>query len=269
MRGLENVSNVFHFVRPSYRSGLATALRLVSLAKGKGIALVHDTTGYSRRVTRAIEMAFKEQGRGAVFVIALDGARRDINFVVKKIVQRGIGAVHFAGFESEARLLIEQLDKTGVSLSLMGSETLVTKSFLEFVEKRGSRNQMLSQGGRLPVGGGNNGAHAISIGLSVPFTPGSFRVFSSSSRASSIKAMLQGNDLEAHAFSGTQIFMESVRRAGSVRADRVAKTLRVGKFQTQVGKVSFSKTGMADLEPFLFALFDGEVWGALDVHSTE
>jgi len=260
---------VFQMVRPTSKSGEATALVLAALAKGKGIALVHDRTGYSRRVTRAIKAALKKQGHGAACVIALDDGQPSMNSVVSKIFQCGSGAVHFAGFENEARILIAHLDKADVTLAFMGTETLVTNSFLEFVEKRFSLEVKPSVHGSLHVGGAQEIHQPITIGLSVPFTQGSLRVFSSSSRAPSIKAILPGNNLEARAFSAAQVFMEGVDRAASVRADLVDRALRVGKFQTRVGEVSFSKNGLADLEPFLYAIFDGERWGAFEVHATD
>ncbi len=229
---------VFQILRSQQRSSDLIAQSLVSLAGGKQVALIHDKTVFSRDLSSQIEEFLRPTGGFAPKIIGIDGAKKDYRSVVAKLIEADVGAVHFSGFEPEARIFLENLMSSQGSLTFLGAETLVTPSFLKFVD------QIL--GGQNSVADFVSQSSGISIGLSVPFTSQSLKTFANAKTSGGFQATFRAAGLVNDAKTAVQIWLASFEKNAERSLLKSVEAISRRRFQTISGPITFHENGLAE-----------------------
>lgn len=134
------------------RQGDAAARWLVDHAPSHRVGIIHDRTVYARGVADEAVAALKTSGVAPVALIAIVAAKDDYDAGLLALKDSGAEAVLFAGYPEEAAIVLSGLEKLGLSIPLLGSDSLATEAFAERAAKAAAPVEVL-----LPVQPGNRG----------------------------------------------------------------------------------------------------------------
>ena len=115
---------VFRLAGRDDRQGAAAAAALARAAPGGKIAIVQDRTAYARGILADTLKELAALGAPPPLVIPIVAGKRDYPDVVDQIAKAGSQATLFAGYPSEAALILSGLRKAGVSQVFIGSDSI-------------------------------------------------------------------------------------------------------------------------------------------------
>ncbi len=120
---------IFRLAGRDDRQGQAAAAELLSLAPQGKIAIVQDRTAYARSLTAAVtgELALRKSPPPAVIPIV--AGRRDYDAELQKLKGARPEAIFFAGYPSEASVVLRSLRKAGITATLIASDANATDEF--------------------------------------------------------------------------------------------------------------------------------------------
>lgn len=203
------------------RQGDAAAHWLLGQAPGRRVAIIHDRTGYARGVADGAVEALRTAGVVPVALVPIVANRHDYGEAVRQLRDSGAEAVLFAGYPEEAAIVLAGLERIGLAIPVLGSDSLATPGFAEIAGRSRTRVQAL-----LPAG------------------PGTGRVSGGSGP----------QPYGAEARGAFEAWLETVRKAGSTDARRIADALRGGRIATRsLGEIRFDPNGDLDARAFAAA----------------
>ncbi len=138
---------VFRFAGRDDRQGIAAATALLAAAPGKKIAIVQDRTAYARSVLKDTTDHLAKAGVTPSPVLPIVAGKRDYPNEIGKLLEVKPEAVLFAGYPSEAVVLLRSMRKAGLTTVVIGSDALATPEFAETVsaaDQASNRVQVLS-----------------------------------------------------------------------------------------------------------------------------
>lgn len=219
---------IFRLAGRDDRQGEAAAAALSDAAPGGRIAIVQDRTAYARGLLAETTAALTARQKPAPVVIPLVAGRRDYTPEIEKLMAAQAEAILFAGYPSEAGVLLRGLRKAGFNGVFIGSDANATPEFADAV----------IQGG---LGGG--GVKVLT-------------------RAGPV-AERSASGLGTAAATAVEAWLAGVDRAESGTPADVASAISRAPFKTTtMGILSFDSRGDAELTSFVAAaLVDGR-WSA-------
>jgi branched-chain amino acid transport system substrate-binding protein len=120
---------IFRLAGRDDRQGQAAAAELLAVAPQGKIAIVQDRTAYARGLTAAVTAELSARKFAPPFVVPIVAGRRDYDAEVQKLKSSPPEAVFFAGYPSEATVVLRSLRKAGISVALIASDANATDEF--------------------------------------------------------------------------------------------------------------------------------------------
>jgi branched-chain amino acid transport system substrate-binding protein len=122
------------------QQGAAAALDLIALAPGGRIAIVQDRTAYARGLTAAVTAAIAAAKGMPPVVVPIVAGRRDYDAELAKLTGLPPEAIFFAGYPSEAAVVLRSLRKARIGAAVIASDANATDDFAKAAE--GSQSQV-------------------------------------------------------------------------------------------------------------------------------
>jgi branched-chain amino acid transport system substrate-binding protein len=120
---------IFRLAGREDRQGRAAAEALIALAPSGRIAIVQDRTAYARGLTAAITAALGERRITPPAVVPIVAGRREYDAEIARLRASPPGAVFFAGYPSEAAVVLRGLRMAGITAPMIASDANATEGF--------------------------------------------------------------------------------------------------------------------------------------------
>lgn len=125
------------------RQGEAAARWLIAHARERRIAIVHDRTSYARAIADRAKAALESAGVTALTVLPIAAGNRDYATAVGAIAEARAEALLFAGFVEEAAILVAGLAEQGLTMPVLGTDSLATAAFADLAARSPAPVQIL------------------------------------------------------------------------------------------------------------------------------
>jgi branched-chain amino acid transport system substrate-binding protein len=200
--------------------------------KLRKVAVLHDKQDYGRGLAEFAKRFLEASGgRGEVVLFeGITAGAVDYSAVIQKVRQSGAEAVIYGGYHPEASKLVAGMRKKRMTAAFVSDDGVkddtfikVAGEFAEGVYASGPRDTSAN-----PMTAAAVAAHRTAFGTD----PGAFYL---------------------NAWAATQALLNAVARAGTTRADAVAKALRTEYVETPLGRIRFDARG--DAEGVGFAMY--------------
>jgi branched-chain amino acid transport system substrate-binding protein len=121
--------SIFRLAGREDRQGAAAAEALTSAAPGGRIAIIQDRTAYARALTADIVAAMATRKIAAPTIVPIVAGRREYTTELAKFAAAPPEAIFFAGYPSEAAVILSGLRKSGLRGTLIASDANATEDF--------------------------------------------------------------------------------------------------------------------------------------------
>ncbi len=212
-------TNVFRTCGRDDQQGRVAGTYLAAHFKGKPIAIVQDKTAYGKGLADETKKTLNAAGITEVMYESVNQGDKDFSALVSKMKEAKVAAIFYGGYFTEAGLLIRQAHEQGLDAVLMGGDALATEEYWKITGDTGAKTLMT-------------------------FSPDPRKMTSAKDVVAEFKA--QGYDPEGYTlytYAAIQVFAEAAKKAGSVKVDDLAKTLRANRFDTVLGNIGFDAKG--------------------------
>lgn len=113
------------------RQGAAASAWLIAHAPGRRVAIIHDRTVYARGIADGATAALLALGVTPVAVLPIVAAKHDYDTSLVALRESSAEAVLFAGYPEEAGIVLAGMVRLGLSIPLIGSDSLATAAFAQ------------------------------------------------------------------------------------------------------------------------------------------
>jgi len=127
---------IFRLAGRDDQQGQEAARFVANAHKGAPIALVHDRTAYARALADGFLSAMRAQDVRPVVSEGIVAGNKDYSALTRRIAEVGARIVYFAGFPSEAAIMLAELRAAGSPALLMGPDSLAVAEFAELAGPR-------------------------------------------------------------------------------------------------------------------------------------
>lgn len=124
-----SASTIFRLSGRDNQQGVEAANYLADHYGGQAIAIVHDRTQASKKLSDEAEATLKKRGSAAPIIATVIGGDKDFPILTAKI--KSVAAVFYAGYPLEAGMLFTQLRRAGSTAAFLMSESGGTTEFAE------------------------------------------------------------------------------------------------------------------------------------------
>lgn len=143
---------IFRMAGRDDRQGEAIAAHVLKTLPGKRIAFVQDRTQYARFVTQAVQRKLGAAGVVPVLVEGIVAGERDYAKVATRLEQVAAEVVVFAGYPSEARVVLQSMKAKGVKAAFVASDAVGSDATFDGLDgttvfKAASAAQLMGSGG--------------------------------------------------------------------------------------------------------------------------
>lgn len=223
------------------RQGEAAAAWLARMAPYGRIALLQDRTLYSRAIAEDAARALKAAGLQSVLMLPIVSGRKDYEPVARQLEEAGTEALLFAGYPTEALVILDDLRRAGSDARFIGSDSLATAEFSDA-----------------------SAADATRIRVLVPRAPEvNANWLAAEPEDSGGKADMKA--LAALTHAAVEAWAHGVREAKSFEGAGVAAALARDAANTEaLGAVGFDEKGDARIISFAPAVWNGASWEPRD-----
>jgi branched-chain amino acid transport system substrate-binding protein len=120
---------IFRLAGRDDRQGQAAAAELLSVTPQGKIAIVQDRTAYARSLTAAVTNELSARKVALPLVVPIVAGRRDYDAELQKLKISPPEAIFFAGYPSEAAVVLRSLRAVGITAALIASDANATDEF--------------------------------------------------------------------------------------------------------------------------------------------
>jgi branched-chain amino acid transport system substrate-binding protein len=121
------------------------AAKVIEQSKAKKIALLHDSSAYSKGLADEINAILKAKGANVVFFDALTPKEQDYSAILTKLKAAGPEVVFFTGYYPEAGLLLKQKRQMGWNVPFIGGDAINNPDLVKIAGKEAAEGfQFLS-----------------------------------------------------------------------------------------------------------------------------
>jgi branched-chain amino acid transport system substrate-binding protein len=232
---------VFRLAGRDDRQGEAAAQWLARTAARGRIGLIHDRTRYARTIAEDTAKRLRAAGVAPQPMLTIVAGRQDYDAIARSLKERGAEVAFFAGYPSEARVIVAGFRRLGLDTPFLGSDSLATPEFAD-----------------------GPGADALKISVLVarepaaegPWRENEARDGGGADAASSPAALT---------YAAVEVWAEGVRQANAFEPKAVSGALERGTIKTSaLGPVSFDDNGDARVVSFAPAVWNGASWEPRD-----
>lgn len=228
-RGLKYV---FRTIGRDDTQGFVLAEHILRSYKTKKLGIIYEDSDYGKGISEVTKKFLNQAGMQEAFILQLTKDKPDYQEVLAKIRDNKVNLILLAAFPGIATEFIPMLRKEDKKIKIVGGDTFTGIAFT----KENRRNY--------------DGAQ-----FSFPPDPADDR------RNKAIKKKYRKAGYKPEAFTfytygAVQVWAQAVEKAGSLKADAVAKALRTRKFNTVLGEISFNEKGDISNPGFVMYFFN-------------
>ncbi|MGY0576114.1 branched-chain amino acid ABC transporter substrate-binding protein [Bradyrhizobium sp. RDM12] len=214
-RGL---TTLFRICGRDDQQGGVAADYIVRHHQGAKLAVLDDKSTAGKGIADIVESRLRAAGEHTVRQSYVAG-EKDYTALVSRLKREGIQIVYIGGYYNEIGLIVRQAAEASARLTVIANDPLMTSDFLAI-------------------------AGEAANGTLFTFMPDPTK----NAAGAAAVARLMGSSLSAagytlYAYAAVQAWADSVKRAGTFDAIRVAAALRSGSIETAIGTVRFDSKG--------------------------
>jgi branched-chain amino acid transport system substrate-binding protein len=215
----EGRRNVFRLIGRDDRQGQLAADLLAGRYEGARIAIVHDGTTYGAGLAQQTRrMLWAHDVREQLFLRYIPGAD-DYDDLVAQLIDAAVDVVYVGGYGPDAALILKSARARGAGFQMVGGDALAMDEFWSIAGEAGDGTIFTRPATRVDVAGADRLLERFKQrGLGE--RPGGLGIY----------AAVQG-------------WAAAVERSGTAKPLVVARTLRRGRFDTILGRISFDRKG--------------------------
>jgi len=211
--------NVFRTVGRDDVQGTVAGTYLAAHYKGKKVAVLDDKSQYGKGLADETLKAMNKHGMKPALHEQITQGDKDFSALITKMKQAGVVAVYFGGYQTEAGLMVRQMQEQGLKSQFISGDALVTDEFWKITGPAGE-------------------------GTLMTFPPEPRDLPTAKAVVAEFKA--QGYDPEGYTlytYAAMQVFAQAAAQAKSVKMADLSKALHAHKYNTVVGPITFDKKG--------------------------
>jgi branched-chain amino acid transport system substrate-binding protein len=210
-----NLPSVFRVCGRDDQQGLVPGTFLKDKFGGKNIAIIHDKTSYGKGLADETKKTPNALGKSEKLYEAFTAGEKDYSALVSKLKQNAVDVLYVGGYHTEAGLIVRQMRQQGMKTVLISDDALVTDEYWSITGPAGEGTLMTfsSDPARDPAN-----AKLVASFKEAHYTPEGYTLYT---------------------YGAIQAWVQAVTAAGSVELPKVMKALKVGEFQTVLGKIRF------------------------------
>ncbi len=217
-----------HFFRTCPRDDEQGRVAVDAILKSKPgrVAVLHDSSAYSKGLADEITALLKKKGQAPIFFDALTPKEQDYSAILTKLKAASPDVVFFTGYYPEAGLLLKQKRQMGWNVPFLGGDAINNPDLVKIAGKEAAKGfRFLSP--PVPKDLDTPEAKAYVAGYQKRF----------GEAPNSIYGVLAGD--------GFRVIAKAVEATGSIDADKLAGYLKGGlkDFPGYTGKIAFNAKG--------------------------
>jgi branched-chain amino acid transport system substrate-binding protein len=212
-------TNIFRVCGRDDAQGRVAGTYLAQHFKGKPIAIVQDKTAYGKGLADETKKTLNALGIKEAMYESVNQGDKDFSALISKMKEANVAAIFYGGYFTEAGLLIRQAHEQGLNAVLMGGDALASEEYWKITGDTGEKTLMT-------------------------FSPDPRNMPTAKDAVAEFRA--QGYDPEGYTlytYAAIQVFAQAAQKAGSVKVDDLAKTMRANRFDTVLGNIGFNAKG--------------------------
>lgn len=106
------------------RQAADTVATFAPALTGRRVAIINDKTAYARKLADEVAAGLATQGVNDSLAISITAGEKDYSGLIARLAAARIEAVYFAGFPSEAVLILKGLQDANLAVLLIGCDAL-------------------------------------------------------------------------------------------------------------------------------------------------
>ncbi len=234
----EGGDNVFRVIGRDDQQGRIAGDYLADNHSKKNIAILHDSTVYSKGLAELTRHQLNNRGVSEVMFDSYKLNQKDYHPIVDKLFKNKIDVFYTAGMEADIGIMLRQARKALPHLSLVSADGLVSPDFLRYAGEAGEGTYFtFSPDMRLKPEAEDI---AASIREEYDYEPEGYTLFS---------------------YAAVQAWAQAVKQAGSFKPDAVINTLKLNTFDTVIGKIGFDEKGdVIGISNFVWYVYGKETY---------
>jgi branched-chain amino acid transport system substrate-binding protein len=202
------------------QQGAVAAKFIVEKLPGKKVAVIHDKSTYGKGLADQTRKALNAAGTKEALYEGITPGEKDYSAIVSKIKAAGADIVFLGGYQTEAGLLIRQLQEQGVKAALFGGDALATDELAS------------------TAGPGVEGTY-------MTFPPDPRNRPEAATLVEKFRAKNYNPETYTlYSYASVQVVQQAATAAKSLEPKAIADTIHSGlTFKTAIGDISFDKKG--------------------------
>lgn len=215
-----NLKTVFRTCGRDDQQGKVAGEYIAKHFKNVNVAILHDKSAYGKGLADETKKTLNALGKKETLYEAITAGEKDYSALVSRLKAANIGLVYLGGYHAEAGLIVRQARAQGLKAPLMGGDALATEEYWSITGSAGE-------------------------GTVMTFSPDPRRnPIAKSVVDRFLKQGYQPEGYTLYSYGAMQAWAQAVQKAGTPKADAVAKALKSGqKFDTVLGPISFDQKG--------------------------
>ena len=212
--------NVFRTCGRDDQQGVVGAQWLLTNAKDKKVAIVHDKTTYGKGLADEMQKAYNAGGAKEVLYEGINVGEKDFAALISKIKSSGADFVFWGGLHTEGGLIVRQLRDGGVAARVMGGDGLQTSEFMTI-------------------------AGPASEGVMLTSVPDARKIPGASDTVKRFAAKnIDPEQYTLYSYAAVELIAQAATKANSLDPKKVAATLKDGTvWKTVIGDISYDAKG--------------------------
>lgn len=214
-----NLWNTFRVCGRDDQQGKVAADFIVKHFKGKKIALLHDGSIYGRGLAEETRKMLARVGAKEALSDTFAKGEKDFAKLAAGLKANAIDVVFVGGYHQEIGLILKELRAQGSKAVLMTGDSLADKEFAAI-------------------------AGPAAEGALFTFGPDPRKRPTAAAAVKSFAARnIDPEGFTLYAYAAVQVWAQGVAKAGTTDARKVAATLRGGRWDTVLGRLSYTAKG--------------------------
>ena len=224
----EGGDNVFRVCGRDDLQGIVAGDYLADAWGGANIAILHDGSTYGEGLAGETAKQLSRRGVAIALNARIEPGRRNYADVIERLQAERIDVVYVGGYTAETGLLVRQARDRGYAAQFVTGDAVTNEEF------------WLITG---PAGEGTRGT----------FDPDPRERPAAKAAVARFRARgFEPSGYTLHTYAAVQVWAQAVAAAGSLDAESVARALRVGSFDTVLGRIEFDERGDNNLAGYVW-----------------
>ena len=212
--------NTFRVCSRDDQQGRVSGHTLATEFKDRKVVILHDNSTYGKGIADETKKNMNAEGKQEVLYAAYVAGERDYSALISRLKQAGAEVLYLGGYYAEAGLIARQAKEQGLTLQILGPDTLETPEFWQ-------------------VSGDAGEGTMFTFGADASKRPAAATVVKEFAERG-----LKPEGLSLYTYAAIQVWADAVRKAGTTDPHRLADALKAGgPWESVIGPISYDAKG--------------------------